>query len=175
MPEHQVVTREEWTAARASLLRAEKELTHRREELTRKRRELPWTKVEKKYLFQTTAGERSLSDLFDGRSQLIVYHFMLGPDWKEGCHGCSFVSDHFDGALVHLAARDVAFTAVSRAPLAQIEAFKKRMCWHFDWVSSFGSDFNYDFGVSFTREQVAAGRALYNYGSQEFSGDECRA
>jgi predicted dithiol-disulfide oxidoreductase (DUF899 family) len=169
---HPIVSHETWTTARKKLLAAEKELTQRRDELARQRRELPWEKVGKVYTFDTPAGKKTLAELFGSHSQLIVYHFMLGPDWEEGCPGCSFVSDHFDGALAHLAARDVAFTAVSRAPLAQIEAFKQRMGWHFDWVSSHGSDFNFDFGVSFTPEQSAAGKVSYNYTDQEFSHDE---
>ena len=160
MSSHQIVTREKWEAARKDLLKQEKEFTRERDELSRKRRDLPWVKVEKPYIFHTPDGKKSLAELFDGRSQLIVYHFMLGPDWKEGCHGCSFVSDHFDGTLAHLAARDVTLVAVSRAPLPQIEAFKKRMGWHFKWVSSHGSDFNYDYGVSFTKDQLAAGKVL---------------
>lgn len=172
MIDHKVVSREEWTAARKQLLKEEKEFTHRRDELSRRRRELPWERVEKQYVFETAAGKKSLAELFGGRSQLIVYHFMLGPDWKEGCHGCSFVSDTFDGSLPHINARDVGFVAVSRAPLAKIEPFKKRMGWKFPWVSSHGTDFNRDYQVSFTKEGRDGGKVYYNYEMQEFPSDE---
>ncbi|HEY4231929.1 MAG TPA: DUF899 family protein [Lacipirellulaceae bacterium] len=171
LTEHQVVSHEEWTAARKQLLQDEKDLTHRRDELSR-RRELPWERVEKQYVFDTPGGKRSLAELFDGRSQLIVYHFMLGPDWEEGCHGCSFVSDHFDGSLPHIRARDVTLVAVSRAPLAKIQAFKKRMGWRVPWVSSHGCDFNRDYQVSFSKEDQAGGKVYYNYEMQEFPSDE---
>src|SRR5882757_590954 len=144
-----VVSRAEWLAARKTLLAKEKELTRSRDELSRQRRELPWVKVEKPYSFNGPNGKETLSDLFGGRSQLIIYHFMFGPGWGEGCVGCSFLCDHVDGALLHLLQHDVSFVAVSRAPLAEIEAFKKRMGWNFKWVSSGGSDFNYDYQVSF--------------------------
>src|SRR6202041_4087342 len=137
-----IVSREEWLAARKKLLVKEKQLTRERDALAAERRQLPWVKVEKNYVFDSPSGKKTLSDLFDGRSQLIVYHFMFGPEWKEGCPSCSFLMDHTDGALVHLAQRDVSFLAVSRAPLPKIEEFKKRMGWHFNWVSSFGTDFN---------------------------------
>jgi predicted dithiol-disulfide oxidoreductase (DUF899 family) len=171
---HPVVSEKQWIEARKELLRAEKELTHQRDELSRRRRALPWVKVEKKYVFDSPQGRVSLADLFEGRSQLIVYHFMFHPDWREGCPSCSFVVEHFDGALPHLAARDVSLAVVSRAPLAKIEPFKKRMGWRFRWVSSFGSDFNYDYHVSFTPEQKAApgGKVAYNYQMQEFPSDE---
>ena len=146
-----VVSREEWLAARKALLAREKEATHLRDEVNAERLALPWVKVEKDYLFDTPAGAEDLADLFDGRSQLIVYHFMLGPDWAAGCPGCSFLADHLDGALPHLNHHDVTLVAVSRAPLAKIEAYKRRMGWQFPWVSSFGSDFNYDYHVSFTQ------------------------
>src|SRR6516164_3748611 len=165
--EHSIVSREEWLPLRQELLRKEKELTRLRDRLNAERRELPWVRVEKNYVFNAPGGRVSLKELFAGRSQLVVYHFMFGPDWKEGCPSCSYVSDHFDGALPHLAARDVTVTMVSRAPLARIEAFKNRMGWRFRWVSSFGSDFNYDYHVSFTPEQ-AAGKVDYNYTMQKF-------
>jgi predicted dithiol-disulfide oxidoreductase (DUF899 family) len=169
---HKVVSRDEWLAARIELLKKEKELTRLRDEQSRRRRELPWVKVEKDYVFDTPEGKRRLSELFDGRSQLIVYHFMFGPDWAEGCPSCSFVADHIDGALVHLAARDVTLAMVSRAPLPKIEAFKQRMGWRFKWVSSFGNDFNFDFHVSFTKDEKANGKVYYNFGKQEFPSNE---
>jgi predicted dithiol-disulfide oxidoreductase (DUF899 family) len=158
-----VVSREEWIEARKQLLEKEKEATRLSDRIAAERRALPWVKVDKTYLFDTPGGKVSLADLFAGRSQLVIYHFMFGPDWQEGCPSCSFVSDHFDGTLPHLAARDVTVAAVSRAPLAKIEDFKKRMGWRFEWVSSFGTDFNYDFDVSFTPEQMQQGKAYYNY------------
>ncbi len=163
MQQHSIVSRSEWLAARKTHLAREKELTHLRDAVNAERRALPWMKVEKTYLFDSSTGPKSLDDLFGDKSQLIVNHFMLAPGWKEGCVGCSFGADHVEGALVHLAQRDVAYVAVSRAPLAEIEAYKHRMGWHFDWVSSFGNDFNYDFHVSFTPEQLAAHNAEYNY------------
>jgi predicted dithiol-disulfide oxidoreductase (DUF899 family) len=169
---HSIVSREEWLAARKRHLAREKELTRLRDQVALERRELPWVKVEKQYRFDGPQGKESLADLFGGRSQLIVYHFMFGPGWKEGCPSCSFLSDHVDGALAHLAARDVSFVAVSRAPLAQIRAFQQRMGWRFKWVSSDGGDFNYDFHVSSTAEERAKGRMHYNYGEREFSGEE---
>jgi predicted dithiol-disulfide oxidoreductase (DUF899 family) len=167
---NQIVSHEGWLKARLELLAAEKEFTRQRDALTRRRMAMPWERVEKSYRFEGPDGALSLADLFDGRSQLIVYHFMLGPDWEEGCKSCSFWADNFDGIPIHLNHRDVTFTAVSRAPLAKIEAYKKRMGWSFPWVSSYGSDFNYDFHVSFTEEQLAAGMVDYNYGLIE--GDE---
>ena len=164
---NQVVSHEEWLKARLELLAAEKEFTRQRDALTRRRMAMPWERVEKSYQFEGPNGAVSLADLFDGRSQLIVYHFMLGPDWEEGCKSCSFWADNFDGIPTHLNHRDVTFTAVSRAPLPKIEAYKKRMGWSFPWVSSYGSDFNYDFHVSFTEEQLAAGKVDYNYGLVE--------
>ena len=163
MQQHNIVSRSEWLAARKTHLAREKELTHLRDAVSAERRALPWMKVEKTYLFDSSTGPKSLDDLFGDKSQLIVNHFMLAPGWKEGCVGCSFGADHVEGTLVHLAQRDVAYVAVSRAPLAEIEAYKQRMGWHFDWVSSFGNDFNYDFHVSFTPEQLAARNAEYNY------------
>jgi len=173
---HKIVSETEWLAARKALLAREKELTRELDALRRERRELPWVRVEKSYEFEGPDGKLTLADLFDGRSQLIVQHFMLGPGWKEGCVGCSFKSDHIDGTLAHLEHHDVSFVSVSRAPIAEIEAFKKRMGWNFKWISSFSSDFNYDFHVSYTPEQIASGQAYYNYNfipasSEELSGD----
>ena len=159
-----VVSREEWLVARKQLLAKEKDLTHARDAVSAQRRQLPWVKVQKEYVFDTPEGTRTLPSLFDGRSQLVIKHFMLGPGWKEGCVGCSFEVDHIEGALVHLEHHDVTYVAVSRAPLAEIEAFKKRMGWRFKWVSSYGSDFNYDYHVSFKPEEVASGKVYYNYG-----------
>ncbi|HET6217813.1 MAG TPA: thioredoxin family protein [Acidobacteriaceae bacterium] len=167
-----VVSRDEWLAARKELLIKEKQLTRQRDEIDRQRRELPWIKVEKHYTFEGPRGEQNLADLFEGRSQLIVSHFMLGPGWKEGCVGCSFRSDHVDGALVHLEHHDVSLVTVSRAPLAEIEAFKKRMGWRFRWVSSYGSDFNYDYQVSFKNEEIETGRVTYNYDLRDFVSEE---
>jgi predicted dithiol-disulfide oxidoreductase (DUF899 family) len=167
-----VVSQAEWVKARKELLKKEKEFSRLRDELSRQRRELPWERVAKAYVFDGPRGKETLADLFGGRSQLIVYHFMLGPDWKEGCPSCSFISDHIDGSMVHLAARDVRLVVVSRAPLAQIEAYKKRMGWRFHWVSSNGSDFNYDYQVSATKEEQAKGEAYYNYGMQKFPSEE---
>ncbi len=167
-----VVSRDQWIAARKELLTKEKESTRLRDQLSAERRKLPWVKVEKNYVFDTPGGKVTLADLFGGRRQLVIYHFMFGPDWQEGCPSCSFVSDHLDGARTHLAARDVTLTMVSRAPLDKIEAFKKRMDWRFPWVSSYGSDFNADFHVSFTKEQMAQGKVDYNYTLQEFPSAE---
>ncbi|WP_026871289.1 DUF899 domain-containing protein [Inquilinus limosus] len=163
MLDNKVVSHEEWLKARLDLLAAEKEFTRQLDALTRRRQAMPWERVEKPYRFEGPNGTLSLADLFDGRSQLIIYHFMLGPDWEEGCKSCSFWADNFNGIPIHLNHRDVTFTAVSRAPLAKIEAYKARMGWSFPWVSSFGSDFNFDYQVSFTPEQIAEGKALYNY------------
>jgi predicted dithiol-disulfide oxidoreductase (DUF899 family) len=167
-----VVSQEEWLTARKNLLAKEKQLTHQRDALNAERRELPWTKVEKKYVFDGPNGKETLADLFAGRSQLIVYHFMFGPDWNEGCPSCSFNMDHTDGALVHLAQRDVTFVAVSRAPISKIEPFKKRMGWRFHWVSSYGTDFNYDYHVSFTKEEMSKGKVYYNFDLNEFPSEE---
>lgn len=163
MIDHAVVSREEWLTARRELLAREREATHLRDAVNAARLALPWVQVDKSYMFDTPNGRRGLADLFDGRSQLIVYHFMFGPDWKAGCPGCSFLADHFDGALPHLNHHDVTLTAVSRGPLAAIEAYKTRMGWHFPWVSSAGSDFNTDYRVSFTDEQLDSGWVEYNY------------
>ena len=169
---HPVLSREEWLGKRIELLKKEKELTRLKDDFSRKLRELPWVRIEKDYRFQTPDGEMSLADLFDGKSQLVIQHFMLGPGWEEGCKSCSFMADHTDGMLPHLAARDVTMLAVSRAPLSEIEAFKKRMGWRFPWVSSNGSDFNFDFHVSFTEEEIASGKVDYNYTLQEFGSAE---
>ena len=158
-----IVSRAEWLAARQELLQKEKELTRRRDELAEQRRALPWVEVDKPYVFETSHGQRTLADLFAGRSQLVVKHFMLGPGWGEGCVGCSFEADHVDAALVHLQNHDVSYVAVARAPLAEIEAFQRRMGWRFPWVSSHANDFNFDFHVSFTKAQIAAGKVFYNY------------
>lgn len=160
---HTVVSHDEWIAARADFLTREKEFARQREELSRQRRALPWERVEKNYVFAGPSGPVTLSDLFAGKSQLIVYHFMFAPGDSEGCPHCSFWADNFDGIDVHLAQRDVRFVAISRAPLAQIAPFEQRMGWNFTWLSSFGTDFNYDFDVSFTPEQLAAGEDFYNY------------
>jgi predicted dithiol-disulfide oxidoreductase (DUF899 family) len=169
---HKVVRNEEWLAARKALLAKEKEITRLNDELLAQRRDLPWVKVEKTYLFEAPEGKVTLADLFGGRSQLVTYHFMFAPEWKEGCPSCSFVVDHFDGTLAHLNARDVTLVVVSRAPLDKIEAFKKRMGWRFKWVSSHGSDFNRDFHVSFTNEEMAQGEVNYNFAKQPFPSKE---
>jgi predicted dithiol-disulfide oxidoreductase (DUF899 family) len=158
-----VVSHDEWLKARIELLAAEKEFTHQYDALTKHRMALPWERVEKSYQFEGSHGILSLADLFDGRSQLIVYHFMLAPDWEEGCKSCSFWADNFNGIPIHLNHRNVTFTAISRAPLAKISAYKKRMNWSFPWVSSYGSDFNFDYRVSFTPEEITEGKAYYNY------------
>jgi predicted dithiol-disulfide oxidoreductase (DUF899 family) len=165
MTAHQVVSRDEWMAARRALLAKEKELTHLNDQLSAARRELPWVRIEKRYVFEGPDGRKTLSDLFEGRSQLIVYHFMLGPGWKEGCPGCSFLTDHFDGPNQHLRHHDVSMVLVSRAPWAEIAPFKQRMGWQLPWVSSHGSDFNADFGVAFSKEAVARGEINYNFGT----------
>ncbi len=163
MATHTTGTREEWLTARLDLLEAEKELTRRSDELARRRQELPWVKVEKEYRFETDGGSASLTDLFRGRSQLLVYHFMFGPDWAAGCPSCSMIADGFNGFTVHLANHDVMLWAVSRAPLAKLQAYKRRMGWSFPWASSAGSDFNFDFDVAFTEAQQRAGGVEYNY------------
>ena len=164
MTEHEVGTRDEWRAARVALLEREKELTRLSDELARQRRELPWVSVEREYTFDTDEGTKTLEELFDGRSQLLVYHFMFGPEYDAGCPTCSSGADTFDGGVVHLNARDVTFICASRAPLEKLQAYKRRMGWNFPWVSSLGSDFNFDFGVSFTKEQQQ-GEVDYNYRS----------
>jgi predicted dithiol-disulfide oxidoreductase (DUF899 family) len=156
-------TRKEWLAARLELLEAEKELTRRSDELARRRQELPWVRIDKEYRFETDQGSAALADLFRGRSQLLVYHFMFGPDYTAGCPSCSSIADGFNGVAVHLANHDVALSAVSRAPLAKLQAYKRRMGWTFPWASAHGTDFNFDFNVSITEEQQRAGTAEYNY------------
>lgn len=155
MPEHRIVTREQWQAERDELLGREKELTRMGDELARRRRELPWTPVEKEYTFQTSDGPKTLADLFDGRSQLVVYHFMFGPDWEAGCPVCSSIADSFSGVVAHLQARDVTMISISRAPIEKLLAFRERMGWSFNWASSYQTDFNWDFQHSSTREQVS--------------------
>src|SRR5438093_11240603 len=172
MQHNRVVSQDEWLAARKQLLIKEKELTRLRDQLSAERRNLPWVKVEKHYVFDGPAGKETLADLFAGRSQLIVYHFMFAPGWEEGCRSCSFVADHIDGSVMHLAHRDVTLLAVSRAPLPQLEAFKKRMGWRFKWVSSYGSDFNSDYHVSFTKHEIAKGAVYYNYEPCELGSDK---
>jgi predicted dithiol-disulfide oxidoreductase (DUF899 family) len=167
-----VVSTDQWLVARKDLLTREKELTRLRDEVSRHRRELPWVKIDKEYVFDGPDGKEKLADLFDGRSQLIVYHFMLGPGWEEGCKSCSYLADHFDGANWHLPHRGVSFVVVSRAPLSEIEPYQKRMGWRFKWVSSHGSDFNFDYHVSATEEEQAKGKMYYNYETQELAGEE---
>jgi len=167
-----VVGREAWLDARKALLKAEKEFTRQRDELSRKRRALPWTKVEKDYVFEGLQGREALADLFDGCSQLIVYHFMYGPDWDVGCKSCSFWADHFDGMQPHLKARDTGFAAISQAPLAKLRAQAERLGWRFKWLSSLGSDFNFDFEVSFRPEELESGTARYNYAPHRFQATE---
>lgn len=166
MTKPKIVSREEWLEARKLHLANEKRLTRLQDQLAAERRRLPWVRVDKTYVFEGPNGKETLADLFDGKSQLIVNHFMLGPGWEAGCVGCSFGADHLDGGLVHLEQRDVRFVAVSRAPFAEIERFKSRMGWRFKWVSSFGSDFNFDFHVSFTKEELASGTIYYNFAEQ---------
>ena len=163
MTDHKTGTREEWLAARLELLNAEKELTRHSDELARRRQELPWVRADKEYRFETDEGNASLADLFRGRSQLLVYHFMFGPDYKAGCPSCSMIADGFDGFAVHLANHDVTLSAVSRAPLVRLQLHERRMGWTFPWASSHGGDFNFDFNVSFTQEQQREGGVEYNY------------
>jgi len=172
MKQPKIVSPAEWLAARERLLVKEKELTRHQDALAAERRALPWVRVDKAYRFEGDAGPQGLGDLFAGRSQLITYHFMLGPGWKEGCPSCSLLADHVDGARVHLAARDVTLTLVSHAPFADIATFRQRMGWRLPWVSSHGSDFNRDFHVSFTPDEVAAGAFYYNYASKGFPSEE---
>jgi predicted dithiol-disulfide oxidoreductase (DUF899 family) len=167
-----VVSKAEWLAARKELLTKEKEFTRLRDELSRRRREMPWEKVDKNYVFEGSTGKQTLAELFDGRSQLVVYHFMFGPGWKEGCPSCSFLADTFDGARVHMAQRDITFAVVSRATRPEIETFQKRMGWKFPWFSSFGSDFNPDYQVSASKDEVATGKVYYNYDLTEFPSEE---
>jgi len=168
MTGHKTGTREEWLAARLELLAAEKQLTRRGDELARLRQELPWYRIGKQYQFDTDEGTASLADLFVGRSQLLIYHFMFGPDYPAGCPTCSSIADGFNGSVVHLAHHDVTLCAVSRAPLAQLQAYKQRMGWSFPWASSFGSDFNYDFHVSHTKQEWQAGAVDYNFREMDF-------
>jgi predicted dithiol-disulfide oxidoreductase (DUF899 family) len=167
MTDHKTGTPGEWLAARLELLEAEKELTRRSDELARWRQELPWVRIGKEYRFETDQGPASLADLFQGRSQLLIYHFMLGPGYAAGCPSCSAIADGFNGSVVHLANHDVALCAVSRAPLPKLQAYKRRMGWSFPWASSFGSDFNFDFGVAHTKEEWEAGAVKYNFGEED--------
>ncbi|PTL76671.1 DUF899 domain-containing protein [Vitiosangium sp. GDMCC 1.1324] len=167
-----VVTHEEWVEARKALLAREKAFTRERDALSAARRELPMVKVEKRYVFEESSGKRTLAELFDGKRQLIIYHFMFDPSWDEGCKSCSFVADNFESSIVHLAARDTSFAAISRAPLAKLERFKKRMGWKFRWLSSSDTDFNYDYHVSFRPEDVAANTVEYNYEKKPFPMSE---
>ena len=163
MTDHTTATREEWLAARRELLESEKELTRRSDQLAQRRQELPWVRIDKKYRFATEEGTASVADLFRGRSQLLVYHFMFGPEYTAGCPSCSAIADGFDGFVVHLANHDLTLAAVSRAPLAKLQAYKRRMGWRFPWASSFGSDFNYDFQAGYTKEQQQSGIVEYNF------------
>jgi predicted dithiol-disulfide oxidoreductase (DUF899 family) len=171
MENHKVVSRDEWIRARKELLAKEKKLTRERDVLSEERRNLPWVKVDKDYVFDTPNGKVTLKELFGDKNQLVVYHFMFGPGWEQGCPSCSMIADTFDGMRVHLSARDVSFAAISRAKLSEIEGFKKRMGWAFKWLSSFNTDFNYDFRVSFTKEELENGKVDYNYTLQEFSDE----
>ena len=168
---HKVVSKDEWLKARLAHLAAEKEFSRKRDELSRQRRELPWERVEKNYVFEGPKGPERLADLFAGRSQLVIYHFMLGPNWEEGCKSCSFLADHFDATRIHLAHRDVTLAVISRAPMPRIQAFQQRMGWRFHWVSAFRSDFQRDYGVHFTKEELA-GEVDYNYGKTRFGAEE---
>lgn len=172
LADHPVVSQSEWIAARKRFLAREKDFTRQRDELSAQRRALPWVRVDKEYVFEGPGGNETLAELFAGRSQLIVYHFMLGPGWPEGCKRCSFWADNFNGIDMHLAARDVTLLAISSAPLAEIEAFKARMGWTFKWVSSAGSTFNQDFHVTFSPEALEQGEVEYNYASAKISGTE---
>ena len=167
-----IVTRDQWITRRTALLAREKQLTHLRDQIAAERRALPWVRLDKRYEFDTHEGRRTLADLFEGRRQLLVQHFMLGPGWEAGCPSCSFMADHIEGAAAHLAQRDLTLLVVSRAPLAEIERFRQRMGWRFKWVSSYGTDFNHDFGVSFTPEEMARGEVDYNYTRQPFPSEE---
>jgi predicted dithiol-disulfide oxidoreductase (DUF899 family) len=172
MQPHKVVSDEEWLAARKDLLVREKEFTRLRDELSRERRELPWVRIEKNYVFEGENGKESLSDLFAGRSQLIVYHFMFDPGWKVGCKSCSFWADNFNGIIQHLNQRDASLVAISAAPFAKLREFQRRMGWSFKWLSAAGNDFNRDFGVSFSHEELQAGGGSYNFGTSKFRGPE---
>ncbi len=171
MEQPKVVSQAEWIAARKELLAKEKNLTRQRDALAEERRKLPWVRVDKKYVFETASGKKTLAELFGGKSQLVIYHFMLGPDWEQGCPSCSLLGDHMDGLAIHLAQRDVRMMIVSRAPLAKVEEFKKRMGWKFPWVSSHGSEFNFDFGVSVAKEDMGK-EIVYNYNPSKFPSEE---
>src|SRR5438067_652111 len=168
----EVVSAAEWLVARKDLLNREKEFSRLRDAVSAARRKLPMVKVEKEYVFEGPNGKQSLADLFEGRSQLVIYHFMLGPGWEEGCKSCSYLADHFDGANHHLPHRDVTFVVISRAPLSEIESYKKRMGWRFKWISSYGNDFNFDYHVSATEEEKTKGKMFYNYRTDELIADE---
>lgn len=172
MKPNTVLSHDDWIEARKALLEKEKAFTRARDEISAARRELPWEMVDKDYVFTATDGEKSLGDLFDGRNQLLVYHFMLGPGWEQGCPSCSYLADHYNPAVVHLAHRDVTLVSVSRAPIGEIEVFRKRMAWDFRWVSSFGSDFNHDYQVSFEQDEMEAGEMYYNYRNTTFPASE---
>jgi predicted dithiol-disulfide oxidoreductase (DUF899 family) len=172
MDDHKVVTAEEWLIARRKLLVREKEFTRLRDQLSQERRDLPWVKIDKEYIFDGPDGKETLSDLFEGRSQLLIYHFMFDPSWDEGCPMCSFWADNYDGIIVHLKQRDVTMVTISRAPLDKLEEYKKRMGWKFKWLSSYESDFNYDYHVSFTPQELAKGEAFYNFRTGGFDGPE---
>ncbi|KAF1723072.1 DUF899 domain-containing protein [Pseudoxanthomonas wuyuanensis] len=169
---HPVVSKDQWLAERNKLLVREKELTRLHDRIARERRALPWVRVDKLYVFDTLEGPRTLAELFDGRRQLLVQHFMFAPGWEQGCKSCSYMADHNDGATVHLAQRDTTFLAISRAPLADIERFRQRMGWRFKWVSSHGTDFNHDFGVNFSEDEMSSGKVDYNYVMQPFPHEE---
>jgi len=169
---HKVASKDQWLEARQKLLVKEKEFSRLRDELTQLCREMPWEKIEKPYVFEGPQGKESLADLFEGRSQLIIYHFMFDPEWDEGCKSCSLLADHYNPAVIHLKHRDVTMVTVSRAPFAKLETFKQRMGWNFKWVSSWGTDFNWDYHVSFTQEEVKAQRVYYNYKVQPFPAAE---
>lgn len=169
---HPIVSREQWLAERTKLMAREKELTRLGDEIARERRALPWVRLDKTYSFDTAAGRRTLADLFDGRRQLLMQHFMLAPGWEQGCKSCSYMADHADGMTAHLAQRDVTFVAISRAPYSEIERFHRRMGWHFTWVSSNANSFNHDFKVSFTPEEIATGKIDYNFGGSPHRNDE---
>ncbi|MBT8766903.1 DUF899 domain-containing protein [Metapseudomonas boanensis] len=169
---HPVVSREQWVLAREAHLRREKEFTRLRDQLSAERRALPWVRIDKAYVFEGPQGRETLSDLFDGRSTLVIYHFMFGPGWEEGCPGCSFLADHIDSANQHLKHHDVTLLVVSRAPWPEFQSFKRRMGWQFKWMSSHGSDFNYDFGVAVKADDIAAGTARYNYGTSKDPGED---
>ncbi len=172
MEDREIVSEADWLIARKDLLTREKEFSRQRDALSAARHSLPWVKIDKKYVFDGPKGKETLAEVFDGRSQLIVYHFMLGPGWGEGCKSCSYLADHFDGANRHLPHRDVTFVVISRAPLSEIEAYQKRMGWRFKWLSSHDNEFNFDYHVSFTKEEEKANKVYYNYGTGEFMSDE---